>query len=931
MLNAKVTTAKSELDKLSAKLAESQWLKDDARDKYHNARMAEQTAEHNFYKLSQALSQSDERMATLIATIDEATKNTTQYQADIAATTHKLDEVTPRLHELNAQKTTLQAKLDKTQDDWQTARRELSGLYDTEQKLQTSHQLAESQITRLHSTRERLDKKLAELQAQMANQPADDGQDASELARLAHQIDSWQTQLDEMDIDEQKDAFDRCGAELAAQTQAVTTLEKRHATLMGEYDLLHKMVHRPSSETVWSAQNSSANTSLIQLPILQDNISLTAQGQKYASVLDAFIGVWLDARLADERSWQGLLNDVVATVPDGDTPTLIYQTVKGLTKPVQQGLYALGELIAVPDIQIIKSIYFYDSQAANGATLKVADGTLVLTDTGWLCGGFGAVHVSRFGQSGDFLRQDSAHRERLAQLEEMLSTLEEELDISQKHARTKSAEFERLKISLEEARGRHTAVLSSLHQARQAHTTLSATMAGAAIRKENFNKQQHDLQEEKTQLHQELSALQNELNTVKSELDKLSPTMSQAKRQVGMLTSQVDEVSLSLKSITDALQALQLEQSSLQQARTHSEQLLNMANQTITKAQADIQAMQGQDERMSEQLPELERLHKQARTHSEQLKVASEEHEAIVTALQHQLSARQEALTTAHADYAAAQADDATINADVAVSQSRLDDLGGEMSRLDADFNLPSLLHDFSRHAPTFIDHGKKLDDIKKQIDRLGAVNMAAAAELAELNERLDPMDTQILDIKQSMAKLEDAIKTIDEQTKTLFLDALDAVNAELGTLFTTVFGGGQASLSLIDDDELSKADKWRAGLVLMAQPKGKKNSRLAVLSGGEKTLTALSLIFAIFKQHPAPFCVLDEVDAPLDDANVGRFTSLIGELASSVQFIFISHNKLAMQIAHELKGITMPTAGISSLVSVDLQEAEKYLEPAVG
>ena len=157
----------------------------------------------------------------------------------------------------------------------------------------------------------------------------------------------------------------------------------------------------------------------------------------------------------------------------------------------------------------------------------------------------------------------------------------------------------------------------------------------------------------------------------------------------------------------------------------------------------------------------------------------------------------------------------------------------------------------------------------------------------------------------------------------------LNAVNDELGKLFAKVFGGGQASLTLIDDATLTKADKWRAGLVLMAQPKGKKNSRLAVLSGGEKTLTALSLIFAIFKQHPAPFCVLDEVDAPLDDANVARFTSLISELANAVQFIFISHNKLAMQSAHELKGVTMPTAGISTLVSVDLAEAQSYISQA--
>ena len=180
------------------------------------------------------------------------------------------------------------------------------------------------------------------------------------------------------------------------------------------------------------------------------------------------------------------------------------------------------------------------------------------------------------------------------------------------------------------------------------------------------------------------------------------------------------------------------------------------------------------------------------------------------------------------------------------------------------------------------------------------------------------------------METLTEAIVSIDETTKTLFMQTLDAVNNELANLFAKVFGGGQASLTLNTDDmpaHAPKSEQWRAGLTLMAQPKGKRNSRLAVLSGGEKTLTALSLIFAIFKQHPAPFCVLDEVDAPLDDANVARFTSLIHELADDLQFIFISHNKLTMQIADELKGVTMPSAGISTLVSVSLDEAASYVE----
>ena len=218
---------------------------------------------------------------------------------------------------------------------------------------------------------------------------------------------------------------------------------------------------------------------------------------------------------------------------------------------------------------------------------------------------------------------------------------------------------------------------------------------------------------------------------------------------------------------------------------------------------------------------------------------------------------------------------------------------------------------------------------LEQQLGKIGAVNLAAVAELAEVNERLQPLAQQTADIAASMQTLTEAIASIDETTKTLFMQTLDAVNIELANLFAKVFGDGQASLTLNTDDmpiNAPKSEQWRAGLTLMAQPKGKRNSRLAVLSGGEKTLTALSLIFAIFKQHPAPFCVLDEVDAPLDDANVARFTSLIHELADDLQFIFISHNKLTMQIADELKGVTMPSAGISTLVSVSLDEAARYL-----
>ena len=247
------------------------------------------------------------------------------------------------------------------------------------------------------------------------------------------------------------------------------------------------------------------------------------------------------------------------------------------------------------------------------------------------------------------------------------------------------------------------------------------------------------------------------------------------------------------------------------------------------------------------------------------------------------------------------------------------------VSNLLADF----IAHDRRVRPDKIAELESERAKLEQQLSKIGAVNLAAVAELAEVNERLEPLAQQTADIAASMQTLTEAIASIDETTKTLFMQTLDAVNNELVNLFAKVFGGGQASLTLNTDEmpaNAPKSEQWRAGLTLMAQPKGKRNSRLAVLSGGEKTLTALSLIFAIFKQHPAPFCVLDEVDAPLDDANVARFTSLINELADDLQFIFISHNKLTMQIADELKGVTMPSAGISTLVSVSLDEAASYL-----
>ena len=210
----------------------------------------------------------------------------------------------------------------------------------------------------------------------------------------------------------------------------------------------------------------------------------------------------------------------------------------------------------------------------------------------------------------------------------------------------------------------------------------------------------------------------------------------------------------------------------------------------------------------------------------------------------------------------------------------------------------------------------ERLDKLERQITRLGAVNLAALEELETQSERKRYLDAQNDDLEQALETLRSAIRRIDRETRTRFKATFDAVNENLNTLFPKVFGGGHAYLELTGDDLLD------AGVSLMARPPGKRNSSIHMLSGGEKALTAIALIFGIFQLNPSPVCLLDEVDAPLDDTNVVRFAELLEEMSGEVQFVVITHNKLTMEMADQLVGVTMNEPGVSRLVSVDLDEA---------
>ncbi|CAG0907552.1 unnamed protein product [Cyprideis torosa] len=216
----------------------------------------------------------------------------------------------------------------------------------------------------------------------------------------------------------------------------------------------------------------------------------------------------------------------------------------------------------------------------------------------------------------------------------------------------------------------------------------------------------------------------------------------------------------------------------------------------------------------------------------------------------------------------------------------------------------------------TVAGHEQGLEKLQQRISRLGPINLAAIDEYKEQSERKVYLDSQNQDLVTALETLESAIAKIDKESRTRFRDTFERVNASLQDMFPRLFGGGQAYLEMTESDLLS------TGVTIMARPPGKRIANIHLMSGGEKALTAVAMVFAIFELNPAPFCMLDEVDAPLDEANVGRFCELVRAMSERVQFIFITHNKTTMELADQLIGVTMREPGVSRQVDVDLAAA---------
>ena len=636
----------------------------------------------------------------------------------------------------------------------------------------------------------------------------------------------------------------------------------------------------------------------------------------------------------------------------------------------------LSELISAPNLALWQQCYLHIAQPEtnNKQTLEMLAGILkalppsaiLLTSDGWLISRQGTMNLSKFmgAQNGknesnnQFLTQRLQQRTRLQTLEELLDDFESKIQDQQKAITKNQHDYDALVVNVEETRAQAQQLTRDKHQYQQQLTTQQAHAERIQADNQRLNADKVALEQEQQELAQELQALNDEQQHIQSEIAALTPKIADARMTSQQLQAEHNELNRTRQVDDDAWQALQLRIQQSEMRSEHNVSSLARASAQYDKSLQSKQGLQAKYEQQQNKLPALQASLQSAQIARTKQQTLLTTRETALNVLKQDYSQQQVELDTLQQSLQTQQSELAHNSTELALSAARLDDASSyTQDALEAYYKLShkykaqsdisqqpqhqQQVMSVSNLLADFIVHDRRVRpdkiteleaervQLEQQLSKIGAVNLAAVAELAEVNERLEPLAQQTADIAASMQTLTEAIASIDETTKTLFMQTLDAVNNELANLFAKVFGGGQASLTLNTDDmpaNAPKSEQWRAGLTLMAQPKGKRNSRLAVLSGGEKTLTALSLVFAIFKQHPAPFCVLDEVDAPLDDANVARFTSLIHELADDLQFIFISHNKLTMQIADELKGVTMPSAGISTLVSVSLDEASRYL-----
>ena len=486
----------------------------------------------------------------------------------------------------------------------------------------------------------------------------------------------------------------------------------------------------------------------------------------------------------------------------------------------------------------------------------------------------------------------AASQEQLTTGQTQLRTLEQERDERRRQLNDYNRERAASHAKLGHREARHTQLVTRRDQINQEQTEIAAQLANADADAVAARKLLHQAESQGGTLESRRAELLRQRDTLRGALDAARSANAQASEALHRLEVEREAQRTAYESTQQGITRLEGQRQHLVARRNDLAALLAGEQQPEAERKQRLEGL-------LKQRMEIEKRLNDARQAAADLEAAQREqqqqrhqHERKIEGVREQLEqeriGRQELV----------------VRRDTFAEQVR-----------EAEFELEQVLTEMPAEA-TEDDWHKSLDELGAKINRLGPINLVAIEEFAEHSERKGYLDKQNADLTEALTTLEDAIRKIDRETRTRFKDTFEKVNSAFQTLFPKLFGGGHAYLELVGDDLLD------TGVRVMARPPGKRNSTIHLLSGGEKALTAVSLLFALFELNPAPFCLLDEVDAPLDDANVIRYSEMLKALSQKTQLVYITHNKISMEIADYLLGVTMSEPGVSRLVAVDVQSA---------
>ncbi|NNG99971.1 MULTISPECIES: chromosome segregation protein SMC [Acinetobacter Taxon 24D] len=745
------------------------------------------------------------------------------------------------------------------------------------QMLAQSEQLAKN-IARIEQQKQTLQQQTAQLQHQ--DQQDDIAQLESEKSQLGQQIEQL-----EQATQTQKQTLESVQAQYAQQKNDVSSLKSAIQVLQSEQKNLNQLLIKNSPKV----QNNAVQ--LMQVLKLKD------QAKAHANLIEKFLAKWLSAQVLDADA--DFAESIARQLKSNSSQDHIQLAgLPCLADWIESPQHSIWQQVAVADS--LKQALSLQSQLSTGQSILSLDGYHVGAD--WVIGLF-YDEASQAGQGA------LSHRIRLDEIETALAQQLPQLEAAEQQLPEIFQQIQTLQKNIQDQQ-------DQLKQQQKALQQLDVNIAKVQSTAQAFSVQKQQLQNQLQQLDAQLEEDAMQKDDLEIDLHALNLKLEQALPNYKTLQFQVEELTEQLENNQHTWQQAQQELELLRRQATQTGQQVELLEKDASFSKAQYQQIIAQMEQAKKfvdpvqlELPALESQFNQQSQVTEKLQKTWNEWQVELNNIQE----KQQQLTEQRHQH---QQQDEKLRGQLEekrlawqVAKSDFQHYSEQLNALNSEV--------ISGLNIDLVSHQQQLEKAQQRFEKLGAVNLAASEEYEEVSKRFEELSHQIEDLEKTVDQLQGAMKSIDQETRKLFMTTFDQVNLELQDLFPKVFNGGEASLSLEDD--------WQSGVKLMARPPGKRNSSLALLSGGEKALTALALVFAIFRLNPAPFCVLDEVDAPLDDANVGRFCNLVKELSEQVQFIYITHNKVAMTMATDLLGVTMPEPGTSKLVTVDLEQAKEY------